>query len=276
MDDCKPILVCIQETKLAVITEREVLACLGRQFQDFVYLGTQGTQGGILVVWKQGVLHSDHHRVHLHSVSVRFRLLNDEPDWWFTGVYGPSQDADKPAFLDELREVRTHCTGPWILGGDFNMIHSAEDKNNENLNRAMIGRFRRFVNDYELKEIPLLGRRYTWSNEREALTLVKLDRIMCTADWEDMFPDCILQSQATQISDHCPLLLGLKEGGHGKRRFHFESYWTELPGFHEVVANSWEQHINASCPMERISLKLKGLTRALQSWSQKQVRHIKT
>jgi hypothetical protein len=140
----------------------------------------------------------------------------------------------------------------------------------------MMGRFRRFVNDYELKEIVLLGRRYTWSNEREAPTLLKLDRVLCTTDWEDMFPDCILQSQATQISDHCPLVLGLTEGGHGKKRFHFESFWTKLPGFHDVVENSWAQEVNATCPMERISLKLKRLTKALQSWSQKRVGHIKT
>jgi hypothetical protein len=242
---------------------------LGRDFREFVYLGATGTRGGILVAWRQGVLYSD------HSVSVRFRL-HDEPAWWFTGVYGPHQDAEKVGFLEELREIRSFCSGPWVIGGDFNMIYSAEDKNNENLNRAMMGRFRRFVNDYELKEIPLLGRRYTWSNEREAPTLVKLDRVLCTTDWEDMFPDCILQSQATQISDHCPLVLGLTEGGHGKKRFHFESFWTKLPGFHDVVENSWAQEVNATCPTERISLKLKRLTKALQSWSQKKVGHIKT
>jgi hypothetical protein len=28
--------------------------------------------------------------------------------------------------------------------------------------------------------------------------------------WEALYPDCILQSHATELSDHCPLLLGLK------------------------------------------------------------------
>ena len=140
----------------------------------------------------------------------------------------------------------------------------------------MMGRFRRFVNDVELKEIQLISRRYTWSNEREAPTLVKLDRILCTSDWEDTFPDCILQSQASQISDHCPLLLGLREGNRGKRRFHFESFWTKFPDFHETVAQSWEQPVSASCPMEQIAMKLKRLTKALQSWSQKQLGHVKT
>jgi hypothetical protein len=52
------------------------------------------------------------------------------------------------------------------------------------------------VNDLDLKEIPLLGRRYTWSNEREAPTLIKLDRVLCMTDWEALYPEVILQSQA--------------------------------------------------------------------------------
>ena len=77
------------------------------------------------------------------------------------------------------------------------MIYCSEDKNNENINRAMMGRFRRFVNDLELKEIPLLGRRYTWSNGRDSPTLVKLDRVLCTNDWEEIYVDNVLQSHAT-------------------------------------------------------------------------------
>lgn len=57
-----------------------------------------------------------------------------------------------------------------MLCGDFNMIYRDEDKNNGNLNRRMMGRFRRFLNDSALKEIYLHGRRYTWSNERDPLT----------------------------------------------------------------------------------------------------------
>ena len=41
--------------------------------------------------------------------------------------------------------------------GDFNLIYRDEDKNNANYNRAMMGGFRRFINDLALKEIPLHG-----------------------------------------------------------------------------------------------------------------------
>lgn len=42
----------------------------------------------------------------------------------------------------------------------------------------MMGRFRRFLDDVEAKEIPLLGRKYTWSNERTSPTLVRLDSLL--------------------------------------------------------------------------------------------------
>ena len=71
--------------------------------------------------------------------------------------------------------MRSACHGPWTVLGDFNLITSEEDKNNGNLNRAMMGRFRRLINDLELKELSLHGRKFTWSNQQDSPTLVKLD-----------------------------------------------------------------------------------------------------
>ena len=80
-----------------------------------------------------------------------------------------------------------------MVAGDFNLIYRDEDKNNANYNRAMMGRFRRFINDLALKEIPLHGRKYTWSNQQNSPTLVKLDRVLCSVNWEEKFPNCLLQ-----------------------------------------------------------------------------------
>ena len=77
VDACKPSLVCIQETKLAVISARDIISLLGREFQEFVYLAAQGTRGGILVAWRQGIITSDQHRVHRHSVSIRLKIEDE-------------------------------------------------------------------------------------------------------------------------------------------------------------------------------------------------------
>jgi hypothetical protein len=92
--------------------------------------------------------------------------------------------------------------------------------------------------------------------------------------WEGMFPDCLLQSSASSISDNCPLLLGLNDLTQGRRRFHFESFWTRLEGFMDVVQQSWSQPVSAGCPLQLLADKFSRLLRDLQSWSQKKIGHI--
>ena len=96
--------------------------------------------GGILIAWKSDVCQALSSRVDTFSVSVQF-AEQEGRNWWFTSVYGPQADVEKVAFLQELRDVRALCSGPWIMAGDFNLIYQAEDKNNTNLDRAMMGRF---------------------------------------------------------------------------------------------------------------------------------------
>lgn len=110
-------------------------------------------------------------------------------------------------FLADLQDVRATCAGPWILGGDFNMIAVAANKNNTCLNMHMMRRFRWFMADMELRDLYLHGRCYTWSNERDSPTLVRIDRVLCTLAWEEANPHCLLRCLSSMASDHCPLMV---------------------------------------------------------------------
>ncbi|CAD6246850.1 unnamed protein product [Miscanthus lutarioriparius] len=140
--------------------QRIFLSVFGTAYDKYVELPADGTRGGILIAWKSNICQILASRVDNYSISVQFEEQEGR-NWWFTGVYGPQDDVDKIAFLQELRDVRALCSGPWLIAGDFNLIYQASDKNNTNLDRAMMGRFRRFLDDVEAKEIPLLGRKYT-------------------------------------------------------------------------------------------------------------------
>jgi len=229
------------------MSRRIILSSLGPDFCDFIAAPSVGASGGILIAWRRHIGVSLARRVDNHSVTVQFSTANGQ-SWWLTSVYGPQGNDDKIQFLQELREIRAACPGPWLVAGDFNLIYRDEDKNNSNYNRAMMGRFRRFINDLALKEIPLHGRKYTWSNQQDSPTLVKLDRVLCSVDWEENFPKCILQSMASDDSDHCPILLGLQDNKPGQPRFHFQSFWTKLDGFQEVVATAWASIPVGPCP----------------------------
>ena len=112
------------------------------------------------------------------------------------------------------------------MWGDFNLIYRAEDKNIHRFNRWLMNSFHTFIDDLELQELHLRGHLYTWSNERNRPTLVRLDWVFVMEDWDTDFPDHDLSTLAMECSDHTPLLLKTDCSLPHFKRFCFENYWT--------------------------------------------------
>jgi hypothetical protein len=111
-----------------------------------------------------------------------------------------------------------------------------------------MAKFRAMLNITEMKDIKLVGRRFTWSNEQNPPTLVRLDRAICNVDWDASFPNAQLTAISSSISDHCPLVLSC--AGKIKRYsgFRFEAFWPHVEGYAQTVADAWVQpcnHFNA-------------------------------
>ena len=119
------------------------------------------------------------------------------------------------------------------------MIYCAADKNRGRLNRRLINAFRSFINDTELQELQLRGRRYTWSNERDTPTTERLDRVFASEDWLLAFPNHDLSTLSSQCSDHAPLLLKLDCSLPHFKHFRFENFWPQCAGFSQVVEEAW-------------------------------------
>jgi hypothetical protein len=190
-------------------------------------------------------------------------------------VYGATQDALKVPFLDELRAVRATFPGCWAVAGDFNPILDAADKNNAMLNRRMMGRFRRLLNDLELKEQALVRRRYTWINERRVPTMEKLDSWFCTVGWDANHPECLLQALSSSMSDHCPIMMSTNVSMHRKSRFHFQSFWPKISGYREAVAVAWFEEEQKQDPFLDLQCWLKATARVLTRWSQRCIGNVK-
>lgn len=216
VSDVNAAIVCIQETKL------NVNEMLGPSYMSFSYLPATQTRGGVLIACRAPDITLAPRHVGDYSVTVEVTM--GDMSWVLTSVYGPQADEDKVLFLDKLRTVHSSFSGPWMIAGDFNLILDAADKSNDSINRRNIGRFRRFVDDMEVKDVHLHGRSYTWSNEREHPTLVKLDRILVSVDTELAFPNCFLQPLSSDFSDHAPLLFSTNAATQHKKRFHFEKF----------------------------------------------------
>jgi hypothetical protein len=58
--------------------------------------------------------------------------------------------------------------GKWLICGDFNLIYRAEDKSNSRLNRRLMEKFKSLLEELELKELPLSGRKFTWMSSQSS------------------------------------------------------------------------------------------------------------
>jgi hypothetical protein len=79
--------------------------------------------------------------------------------------------------LAEISEKITSSTLPLLMGGDFNLIRSAADKNNDNLNWPLIDLFNDNITSWALRKIPRTGVRYTWTNRQLNHVRSALDKV---------------------------------------------------------------------------------------------------
>lgn len=147
-------------------------------------------------------------------------------------VYGTAKEADRIAFLTELGDICGDQDIHLLVGGDFNILRFAADKNKRLKRSRKIDMFNSIINTHELREISLSGGQYTWSNNHSDPTLEKLDRILVSSDWDNLFPSMTVRKLVRELSDHNSLLLDTMEVGGKKRRdFRFDVGWCKQPAF---------------------------------------------
>jgi exonuclease III len=143
----------IQETKLDHIDQQTASYIGGFRLRSFAHRPATGTRGGILLLWNDD--HVDisniHIGTHLISANVSIRLCGTS--FKLTTVYGPTDHAEKEAFLEEAIAAKPSDDSKWLIIGDFNLIYQAEDKNNGNLNFRLMGLFRKALATCHLKEL---------------------------------------------------------------------------------------------------------------------------
>jgi exonuclease III len=142
---------------------------------------------------------------------VKFRVGDRKGDfkWVMVVVYGAAQLEFKESFPTELVQAcRGECL-PVCIGGDFNIIRNTSEKNNDRFDERWPFLFNAVIDNLELREIEMSGRRFTWANSRRVPTYERLDRVLISPEWEQQYPLVRVEALNREISDHTPLLLSL-------------------------------------------------------------------
>ena len=97
-------------------------------------------------------------------------------------AYGPAQYQNKPEFLVELANTCSKEIILYLIGGDFNIMRRPEDKS------SGVFDFNAVIESFDLKEIVMSGRQFTWAGPGDNPIFEKLDIVLVSTDWEDKFP----------------------------------------------------------------------------------------
>ncbi|GMI90536.1 hypothetical protein HRI_002722900 [Hibiscus trionum] len=244
----KPQILFIQETKLSAISP-SLLRRLGCDANfEHLHSPAEGSSEGILNAWDSRFFTLSESVISRRFIAVFGKFRGHDKLCGLVNIYGPSIDNEKEDFFKELLEIINAHNAIWCLGGDFNAITSRDDKLGFSWNFQMMEVFRSFIQDACLIDLPLHGGAFTWSNNRDPPTHVRLDRFLIDNDFLLMFPNanqCLLPKA---ISDHNAIVLEHKVPNWGKKPFRFYNYLLLEDGFDELITRKIADfHSNTHC-----------------------------
>jgi hypothetical protein len=182
-------------------------------------------------------------------------------------VYGAAQEDDKEEFLTELGNICRDQSLPLLVGGDFNLLRDASEKNKRLRPSKWNDMFNSIINICEMREIDMSGGQFTWSNNQAVPTLEKLDRFIVSREWELLFPLTTVHKLTREVSDHSPIILDTMEGKENQRReFRFEKRWLKEEEFLHRVVKIWAQPVRAKDSLAKFQIKLKLVKKNLKGW----------
>jgi hypothetical protein len=106
--------------------------------------------------------------------------------------------------------------------------------------------FNPLIHFHELRELDMSGGLYTWSNNQDFPTLEKLDWILASSDWEDLFPHTMVKKLPREVSNRNPPVF-FSDSTQSVRhlQLRFELSWLSNPGFFIQVEKIWNKPCRA-------------------------------
>ncbi|XP_059289204.1 uncharacterized protein LOC132042695 [Lycium ferocissimum] len=125
------------------------------------------------------------------------------------------------------------------------------------------------MNRCGMEDAGFIGSTYTWCNNRRPSKRIwkRLDKVSFNDSWLHKFQNSVVRHLSRTGSDHRPLLFKCYDDmNEGIKYFRFLNFWSDQPGFYDIVKKEWEIHIKGN-PMWILQQKLKNLGRQLSIWS---------
>lgn len=256
----------ILETKLENIDDCTINSIWGRHSRDWFAVPSLGLSGGILCIWN-----TTSFCVSNCSVAMNGRILNIEGvlsrynlECMVSLVYAPNDGLLKKEVWDYLVSFTNSISKPWCLAGDFNETLSPSDrKGSSKISSSMLS-FKMCVDSCGLIELPLNGKKFTWSRGNAAS---RIDRMFVTGDWLQHLPSSTLYGLPKNFSDHRPLHMLVDSTNWGPKPVRMMNCWWLNSEFVKMVQLYWNTASNSSSGKRSMAVALKLLKDRCKNWS---------
>ncbi|GKB98887.1 transposon TX1 [Tanacetum coccineum] len=146
------------------------------------------------------------------------------------------------------------------------MVRSGDERRNSHVNTKETIEFNDFINDANLIEIPMGGRKFTRVSD-DGLKFSKLDQFLLNEEFCNLWGNLSVVALDRKLSDHCPIVLKDIDLDFGPKPFRAFDIWLEEKDIGLVVEEAWKMEIKSKRADCQFRDKLKNVKVALKMWS---------
>lgn len=259
-------IVCLQETKRQSFDQLFLRNFCPPGFDAFEILPSIGASGGIITAWRSRFFSGKLFHQNNFAITVKLTAKHNGDVWFLTNVYGPCIHDGKLEFIQWLKNYNVLENEKWLLVGDFNLIRKPENRNKPGGDISEMLGFNEAISALGLVELPLYGRKYTWTNKQSSPLLERLDWFFTSSSWTSFFPDTSVSTLVMPTSDHWPCNITFSTLIPRGKIFRFENFWLQQATFMQTAQQSWAENINQADKAKVITAKFKNLRKTLRLW----------
>ncbi|XP_068498266.1 uncharacterized protein [Phaseolus vulgaris] len=224
------VFVCLQETKAVQFSDARCYSLWGDNKAGWVHYEGDNGGGSLLSLWHTDAFIYDSHIMGKGFIAVSGQHVKAN---YFNAVRSPGERKGTKERGSQLSEIRE---------------------------------FNRFIDANLLIELPFVGKSFTWfSSNGKAKS--RLDRILVSEEWMQVWPSCKQYVQRREVFDHCALVVKSVDKDWGPKPFRTIDAWLVEKGFMEMVKDRWNAYVVQGSSFTKVKDKLKRLKGDLKIWN---------
>ena len=229
--------------------------------------------GRILVLWNPAKARLEELETTPQAIHCTITCKVTSITFHVSFIYAFHTIVSRRPLWENIQEVSSNCTKPWVVIGDFNSVLSPDEKSNgTDVTPYEVKDFLECSLASGLSDIRSIGCFFTWSNNT---VWSKIDRAMVNNLWlQAGFFGLANFLNAGCLSDHSPCIVSLlQEQKRSSKPFRFYNMWAMHDDFPKLVATNW------STPVEGfkqfvLAKRLQSLKGQLKLLNEKHYSHI--